>query len=86
MNVTYCPKTGKPYNLEYDDHVEIGIHKKGSRIVLPLFSREWQVCPMVNKFEIILTSNEQIDSLIERLINLKKLKAKYNEPAGEIIL
>ena len=86
MNITYCPKTGKPYNLEYDDQVEIGMHKRGTQIVLPLFSKEWQVLPMVNKFQIILTSDSQIDSLIERLTKLKTLKAKYNEPTKELVI
>lgn len=86
MNITYCPIKGKPHTVEFDDKLKIGLHRKGTQVTLPLGKSDWNLNVMPGFIEVIFTSDDQIDLLIERLTQLKNLKEIYNQPVEEVIL
>lgn len=85
-NVVYCSKTGKPYTVEFDDKLAIGMHRKGTQVTLPLGIEEWQTLSMPNFVQLIFTDPAQIDTLISKLEYLKSMDNNYNQPNQRVIL
>lgn len=75
--IKYCEKTGKPHTLHYEDGLDVGLHRRGCQIIIPLGVDAWETICVAGKVNLVFTDEKQIDLLISRLQELRELKVNY---------
>jgi hypothetical protein len=77
--IEYCRETGKPHTINFDDGLNLGIHRQGLQVTVPLGKGEWGATCKYGKVEFVFKEDEQLDLMIERLQKLKQLKQNYTQ-------